>query len=60
MRSGWLFLLSFLLTLAVVPAFAFVTYAPVTIDKVVSNGQYVARPVVLDTAGQRHEQQHRT
>ena len=51
MRSGWLFLLSFLLALAVVPAFASVTYAPVTIDTVISNGQYVARPVVLDTAG---------
>lgn len=51
MRSGWLFLLSFLLTLAVVPAFASVTYSGVTIDTVLSNGQYVARPVVLDTAG---------
>lgn len=51
MRSGWLFLLSFLLTLAVVPAFASVTYAPLTIDAVIDNGVYTTRPAALDTSG---------
>jgi len=46
MRSSWLFL-----TLAVLPAYASVTYAPVTIETVRNNGVYVARPVSLDTAG---------
>ena len=51
MRSSWLFLLSFLLTLAVLPAFASVTYAPLTIETVRNNGVYTARPVSLDTSG---------